>query len=115
MNDIEKAALKTYLWWKNRYYAIQNARPEDNIYLMLSGSPSEGICEVGKDYAPQEFLEQCASLGEREIETRSLAKQGLKDEALSLMKETMEIYKNYLAANLGQQFIDDNQGVFQWQ
>lgn len=115
MTDLEKAALTTYLWWKNRYYAIQNAKPEDNLYSIVSGSPSRGICEIGSQInASQEFLSRCASLADREIGTRSLIKNGKKDDALALMRETMGIYKEYLTANFGQQFIDENEGVFTW-
>lgn len=115
MNDIEKAALRTYLWWKNRYYAIQNALPEDDLYQIVSGSPENGFCDMGNALGvDQTVLAQCGELDTPEIAIRRYLKDGDKINALALIRTTLYTYEQYLTNYLGQQFIDDNQGVFTW-
>lgn len=115
MNDIERAAIKTYLWWKNRYHAIKNAFPEDDLYQIVSGAPEGGFCACGQELGvPRNILKDCESLGYPEIEIRRFLKEGEKEAALDLIRLTLDTYQSHLAAYLGQQFIEDNKGVFTW-
>lgn len=115
MNAIERAALRTYLWWKNRYYAIEQALPSDNLYAIVGGSPVGGFCDSGKYLGVDDtMVTKCAALDTLEIPIRRALKESRKEEALLRIKSALDVYKGYLADYLGQEFIDANQEVFTW-
>lgn len=115
MSEIEKAAIKTYLWWKNRYFAIEGSIEGDNLQEFVAGAPEGGFCDVGKRVGLDEtVLSVFDQLQYPEIEVRQLLREGDKVTALQKIREGLNLYQQYLLENLGQDFITNNQEVFLW-